>query len=397
MHIGFSEEAQQSYFFSQPHQPFFLLAFVNAIVTMLIFMLSYKGILHLGISPTTFHSYSMIYLLFTPAFTAFLFTTFPRFTSTPPIEKKIYMRIFSLFYLGAILFVLGSIVSPLLSYGGMFLLFAGHAMVFKTLRSIYAASQMPENQDVFWIYTAMGFGVLSHLIFILSSLFYMPTLGLATEIGIYLYLFMVAFTVAQRMVPFFSHVMHTKNMKLLPTVFVLLLLHVLLEGIYTNASFIVDLLLAFVIGKEIISWKLPFPNPNPLLWILHLSLYWVPVALLFGAMANLTRMLTGTSFLQLDIHVLMLGFVFTILIGFGTRVTLGHSGNMMQAGMWEKVLFNWTQVVVVMRLFTSMAAAFGWNFMVLFDISATVWMVMFILWGIRFFPVLINGKQLHDA
>jgi len=393
--MQFSEEAQSHYFFSQPHQPFFLLAFVNAIVTMLIFMLSFKGVLHLGIAPSTFHAYSMFYLVFTPAFTAFLFTTFPRFTATPAIPQAAYMKVFSLFYLGAVLFVLGSIVSPLLSHAGMFLLFAGHTMVFMTLRRIYKTTTMPDTHDVFWILTAMGWGLLSHFIFIVASLFYMPLMGLATEIAVYLYLFLLTFSVAQRMVPFFSHVMHEKNMTLLRNVFVLLLLHVILEGIYTNSSFIVDLLLAYIIGKEVLSWNLPFPNPNPLLWILHLALYWVPVAFVFGAMANLTKMLTHTTFLQLDIHVLMLGFVFTMLIGFGTRVTIGHSGNMMQAGMWEKVLFNWTQVVVVMRLFVSVAAAFGWNFMILFDISATAWMLMFILWGIRFFAVLINGKKLQ--
>jgi uncharacterized protein involved in response to NO len=113
-----------------------------------------------------------------------------------------------------------------------------------------------------------------------------------------------------------------------------------------------------------------------------------------GAMSNLTALISNTSFLFLDIHILMLGFVFTILIGFGTRVTIGHSGNIMKAGRWEKVLFNWTQVVIVLRLMTSMVAAWGWNFMVFFDISVTVWLIMFILWAIRFFAVLISGKKL---
>jgi len=395
MHLKFSPEAESHYFFSQPHQPFFTLAFVNAVVTMLIFMLSYRGTLHLGIPMQHFHAYSMIYLLFTPAFIAFLFTTFPRFNATEPIEKSRYMRIFSLFYLGAVLFVLGSIVSPVLSHTGMILLFAGELWAVLILDGIRKKSAMPDTHDVFWIALSMKAGVLSHLVFILGSLFYPPVIGLATEMGIYLYLFMVAFSVAQRMIPFFSHVMHEKNMNLLKNLFALLTLHIVLEGIHTNASFFVDLFTAYYLGKEILSWKLPFPNPNPLLWILHLSLYWIPVAFLFGAMANLTSMLTGTNFLALDIHAIVLGFVFTVLIGFGTRVTIGHSGNIMQAGMWEKVLFNWTQVVVVMRLFVSMAAAFGWNITILFDISATVWIVMFLLWAQRFFAVLINGKKLR--
>jgi uncharacterized protein involved in response to NO len=241
----------------------------------------------------------------------------------------------------------------------------------------------------------MGFGFLSHILFLIGSLFAPILLGFATQLGIYLYLFLLTFSVAQRMVPFFSHCHYVRDDRFVKRVATLLGIHVLLETFFTHSSFAVDLLLAFYIGREILRWELPFPNPNPMLWILHLALYWIPVAFLFAAMSNLTALVSDISFLFLDIHVLMLGFVFTILIGFGTRVTIGHSGNVMQPTMWEKVLFNWAQVVVVMRLFVSMAAAFGWDFMVLFDISATVWLVMFILWGIRFFAVLISGKKLR--
>ena len=88
MHLQFSENSDNNYFFSQPHQPFFVLAFINAVVLMLIFMLTYKGVIHIAIASSNFHSYGLIFLLFTPAFLAFLFTTFPRFASTPVIEKK---------------------------------------------------------------------------------------------------------------------------------------------------------------------------------------------------------------------------------------------------------------------------------------------------------------------
>ena len=394
MHMKFSEDAENSYFFSQPHQPFFVLSFVNAIVTMLLFMLSYKCLLNLAVSPTNFHIYGLTYLLFSPAFFGFLLTTFPRFSSTPSIEKSVYMRLFSFYYIGSTLFLLGSIVSPVLSSIGMLVTLVGHGIGVLILKNIYTASEMEDTHDIYWILLAMGFGFLAHLSFIVATLFYMPLVGLSTEISTYLYLFLLAFSVAQRMVPFFSHSMVGKNEHLLKVVFALLVLHILLEGIYTNSSFIVDLALALLIGKELLRWKLPFPNPNPLLWILHISLYWVPVAFFFGALTNLISMVTEVNFLALDIHIMLLGFVFSILIGFGTRVTLGHSGNQMHADTWVKMLFIWTQVVVAMRLLTSLVAALGWNFMVLFDISATVWLILFISWAIRFFAVLISGKKL---
>jgi uncharacterized protein involved in response to NO len=390
----FSDDNSKNYFFSQPHQPFFILAFVNAIITMLVFLLSYKGIIHLDISSTSFHAYGLIYLLFTPAFLAFLFTTFPRFASTPVIEKKVYMNVFGLYYIGSILFLLGSIISPFLSAVGMLFLLGGHALGVLILKNIYTTTTMEDKQDIYWILLAISIGFGSHFLFIVGELFNLSLFSFSIEIASYLYLFLLAFTVAQRMVPFFSHSMIEKDEKLLPRVFGLLVLHVVLESIYTNASFVVDLGISFLVGKELLRWKLPFPNPNPLLTILHLSLFWVPVAFSLGGLTNFISLVTDVTFLALDIHVLLLGFVFTILIGFGTRVTIGHSGNMMQADKWVQVLFIWTQVVVGLRILVSLVAAFGWNFMILFDISVTAWLIMFIAWAVRFFAVLITGKKL---
>jgi uncharacterized protein involved in response to NO len=394
MNMQFSENSKNRYFFSQPHQPFFVLAFINAIATMLIFLLATKGILFLSLTPTNFHVYGLVYLMFTPAFFGFLFTTFPRFASTPIIEKKQYMRIFSLLYIGAILFLLGSIVSPFLSAISMILVFSAHVMGILILKKIYTTTTMDDRHDIFWILIAMSFGLLSHFLFIVAQIFYMPLMDLANDIAIYLYLFLVTFSVAQRMVPFFSHCMVEKNEKLLKIVFSLLVFHILLESIYPKSSFIVDLALAYVIGKELLGWKLPFPNPNPLLWILHIALFWIPVGFLLGGLTNFISLISDIRFLALDTHSIILGFVFTILIGFGTRVTLGHSGNMMQADKWTTLIFYWTQVVVATRILVSLVSAFGWNIMVLFDISVTAWILMFILWAVRFFAVLIEGKKL---
>ncbi len=394
MSIQFSQKAQTNYFLSQPHQPFFLLGFTNAIVSMLIFMFSYKGILTLTISTTTFHAYSLIYLLFTPAFLAFVFTTFPRFSGTSSIEKSIYTKIFWLFVIGTLLYILGAMSNVLIYKLGMLVLFSAHAWGIQVLIGIYKKTKVDDKYDLFWILFAMIIGLVSHVLFILGESFFFVLQGIAIQIAVYLYLFLVTFSVAQRMVPFFSHCMIEKNLTLLKTVTVLLVAHIILELIYTHLSFIADFTLAFIIGKELLRWKLPFPNPNPLLWILHIALFWVPLAFLFAGISNLTSLLSGTSLLLLDIHTLMLGFVFTILIGFGTRVTLGHSGNMMQADKWVTGLFYWTQVVTVLRLLVSLFAAWGWDYMILFDISVTVWLLMFIFWAVRFFAVLIKGKKL---
>ena len=384
---------KNSYFFSQPHQPFFVLAFINAILSMLIFLLAYKGLLVLELPPASFHAYAIIYLLFTPAFLAFIFTTFPRFSSTPPISKERYLSVFILFAAASVLFILGALFSPLLYSLGIGLLLTGHLWALKILWEIYHLSKAEDKHDIFWILTAMLAGALSHLLFVIGMLFAPALLPLAIQIAIYLYLFLVGFTIAQRMVPFFSHRIVERKNRLLEIVTGLLVFHIILETLYPHSSFPVDIILAWIIAKELLRWKLPFPNPDPLLWILHLALYWIPVAFIFAAISNLSALLDKENVLFLDIHVLILGFLLTILLGFGTRVTIGHSGNMMRADRWATLLFNWTQVVVVLRILTSIAAAYGWNYLILFDISATAWLLLFIVWGIRFFPMLMFRKE----
>jgi len=394
MHMNFSEDAQHHYFFSQPHQPFFILAFVNALVAMVIFMLSFKGLIHMDISAIAYHAYSFIYLLFTPAFFGFLFTTFPRFSSTPPIEKKKYMKVFNFYYIGSALMILGSLATPVFTGFGMLIVFTGHFLGVWLLKNIYTNTTMEDKHDLFWIFLAMSIGVVAHALLIIGILLHIGMTGFATEIALYLYLFLVAFSVAQRMVPFFSHCMVEKNPILLKTLFILLLLHILIEGFFTNASFLIDLAIGILLLKETLRWKLPFPNPNPLLWILHIAVYWAGMAFIIGGVSNLFTFVFDIPFLALDIHILILGFVLTILIGFGTRVTLGHSGNMMQADRWTVLLFYGTQAVLVSRILTSLAAMVGWDFMILFDITALLWLILFVGWALRFFLVLIYGKKL---
>ncbi len=383
------------YFLSQPHQPFFVLAFTNAIVSMLLFMLIYKNAIIPEISAVTYHAYALIFLVFTPAFIAFLFTTFPRFSNTPPIPQERYLRIFWIFLAGSMLFVIGSFIAHIFSTIGMIALLIAHFGATVILLSVYFDSPHKEKDDQYWILIAMAFGFLSHLLFLLTIWF--PALyTLAVQIAIYLYLFLMAFSVGQRMIPFFSHAMVKKDLELLPKILVVLLAHVILESSIPHSSFIADSALVYIIGKELLRWKLPFPNPNPLMWILHVAMFWIPIAFLFSAISNLTALISGSYFLFLDIHALMLGFVFTVMIGFGTRVTIGHSGNLMQADKWTTLLFYGTQIVVLMRIITSLGAAKGWNILILFDISVTLWLLLFIAWGIRFFPVLIFGKKLGE-
>lgn len=91
----------------------------------------------------------------------------------------------------------------------------------------------------------------------------------------------------------------------------------------------------------------------------------------------------------LYLYLIFVAFVMTVLIGFGTRVTLGHSGNMMVTDRHTKMLFYMTQIVLYMRILYSLT---GTPF--LFDISATLWILLFGGWALKYMPALLFGKKL---
>jgi len=197
------------------------------------------------------------------------------------------------------------------------------------------------------------------------------------------------------MVPFFSHSFAPKNENFVKIVFVLFIAKSIFSSLnFTIAEIITDLLLGVYIFLEIRRWELhPFNSPA-ILWVLHLALFWLPAAFLLSALSLVTELLVGTSMYFLNIHLLAIGFLTTILIGFGTRVTLGHSGQAPHADKLASNIFWFIQVVVLLRALFSLNVAFDWNLNFLFDISFTTWLLLFLVWAGRYGKVLVFGSKI---
>jgi len=386
---------QESYFLSQPHQPFFILGIFNAIVMMLLFGLAYKGIISININATLFHVYSLAFLLFNNVFTGFLFTTFPRFNQAAVISKNYYSNIFYANLSGTLLFLVGLFTFEYLITIAMVILFISQLFSVIKLYNIYKEGHAPDKSDSFWILIAQYFGLVGNALFILTHELQLYTLlPTAVHISFYLYLIFLAFSVGQRMIPFFSHSWAQKDKYFVTVVFVLFVLKSLFASMEIKiAEMLIDIFLALYMLKEFLRWEFhPLQSPS-ILWVLHLALFWLPTAFGISAMSLAAELFLDTSFYFLNIHLLAIGFLTTVLIGFGTRVTLGHSGQPPHADKFTTNLFLFIQFVVFMRALFSINIAFGWNLNFLFDISFTAWIVLFVLWSARYGRVLIFGKK----
>ena len=385
---------KESYFLSQPHQPFFLLGIINAFVAILLFALNYKGIINLKIDTTIFHVYSIVYLVFTNLFVGFLFTTYSRFNQAPPIEKDYYVNLFYLNALGSILFYISSFIAHSFVVFAMAVLFVGNAFIVFKLHQIYKTGRATDKKDSFWILIAFYFGLLANFLLILGEFF--PFIQLtAINMAFYLYLILLAFSVGQRMIPFFSHSFAIKSERFVEIVFALFILKVFfIVGEYKSLEIVTDLLLAGVLSRELLKWELhPLQSPS-ILWVLHLSLIWLPLAFFLSAISLALELYLGTSFYFFNLHLLALGFLTTVLIGFGTRVALGHSKQSPYDDKLASKMFIFVQFVVLARALFSINVAFGWGLDFLFDISFSLWLILFLVWGGRYFKVLVFGTKI---
>jgi uncharacterized protein involved in response to NO len=300
----------------------------------------------------------------------------------PPLIQKEYMKVFYPLSIATMLFLAGSFGSINLIYLAKLLILFAQVYALFIFINIYKASIVPDKHDQFWIIVAWSMGIVANLLSFVGNVNFSKT-------AVYSYLIFLALTIAQRMVPFFTHVMVDRNKNLMRNIFILFLLTSILSLFDLKIEGVALIIAGILLAKEMIRWKLPFIKSEPIVWILHIAVYWLPLGLIFGGVSLIAQMVFKRSFLALDLHLVLLGFLTTILIGFGTRVTLGHSGNSMFVDSATKVIFYLTQIVLYFRVIYSFSGS-----LVLFYISATLFVSIFLAWGIKYLPVLVRGKRL---
>lgn len=389
-------------FISQPHQSFFSSGVLFLLLFIFALLLNYLNIVELKVSLITFHAYSLIYVVFIQFFLGFLFVVFPRFLMQAEIQSKIYMKQFFLYFIGSILFFISIFISEVLIIFASFMIFCTQLISFKTLFNIHKKSLMKVKEDTKWVLISFAFGLVSNLLFIISfiNFEYSYTLKqISIYSGFYLFLFMLIFSIAQRMVPFFTtakipNYVINKSKNLLEIVFALLVFKVLLLIFgKTELNLLADVPLFLIFTKELIKWKIDYRKVTPIMWVLYLSLYWIPIGFFVSSIESIVYMINSSVvFEKTVIHIFALGFFSTILLGFGTRVILGHSGNTPTANKFTTAIYLIFQVAVLFRVFAALSINFDLNYQYMIVISAALFLVIFISWGIKYLPYLLKGK-----
>jgi len=385
-------------FSSQPHQPFFAAGILFLITFLLILALDYSNIITLNHSISNFHSYPMINLIFIQFFLGFLFVTFPKFLTQAAVPIKTYMNHFFLFFTGGIVYIVSLFTSTELNQLAIIILILAGLTSFITLFKIYRKSVVTNKHDTTWILVAFGFGIIANILFFISSFGFHIVETFSIHMGFYLFLFGLIFSISQRMIPFFSSVKVpgykiNKSKYLLEIVFSLLTFKVISLSLQNDIfSFLIDLSLFSFFTYEIIKWKLPVFKVTAIMWVLYLALFWIPFGFFISLLESSSNLFDlGFVFEKSALHTLAIGYFATVLLGFGTRVVLGHSGRTPTADILTIIIFVTVQAIVLLRIFTGLSL--NWNFDYTFWIIASATLLSFglIVWSFKYLKILVSG------
>ena len=321
------------------------------------------------------HAFVMQYQMLPSFIFGFLLTVFPRWMGLPELERWRYAPVgIGLFggqiatLLGALGWQAGIIVGALLTLGGWL---GGISQLLPMLwrergTTWHARSCM----------AALLFGLGGLLLWFAFLVGENPLYAFASiKIGTFGFLLPLYLTVVHRMFPFFAGnvvpgYQPWRPLWVLAAFWVLLLVHLVLELFHAYAwLWLADVPL---LGLALLmNWKLwPRGRMPGLLAVLFIGLSWLPLTFALYAGQSVAYVLTGIYFLgRAPAHALYIGFFGSVLVAMVTRVTQGHSGQMLfmpKVAWWA---FAMVQVVAVMRIVGELMpdpgawmayAAFGW-------------------------------------
>lgn len=129
-------------------------------------------------------------------------------------------------------------------------------------------------------------------------------------------------------------------------------------------------------------WK---TGRTPLVWVLHVAYFWIPVHLALRGLA-----VVGWVTPSAATHALTVGAIGGLIIGMMTRTALGHTGRPLQAGRAEVGCYGLVLVAALVRVFVPLVAPAETVHAVL--CSAALWSAAFALYAVRYWPILTRAR-----
>ncbi|MBZ4201316.1 MAG: NnrS family protein [Methylotenera sp.] len=385
-------------FTSAPHRVFFFWGAIQSLLTVSWWIADlagrYTGLyapIAWTMSSVDAHAFLMIYGFFPFFIFGFLMTTFPRWMNGEEVERKAYLAAFLFLASGSIMFYVGLFLSLIILRIAYLLFLTGWGLGLYALLRVYLRAKHPDKRHATITSVVLGFGWL-----LLAGIASNNDLliAIAKVGGIWLILLPVFFAVSHRMIPFFSAnvIPDYKIVRpnwILAVVPSLALIHGFLELVGWQAwTWMVDLPMALSAIYLTCAWHLRDSLRVPILGMLHIGFAWFGLAMALYALQSLILCFTGQWLLaKAPLHAITIGYFSSVLMAMATRVTLGHSGRMLNADRLTWGIFLALQSVAILRIFSELPGLDFLSRTHFYLGSALLWLLCFWIWAIKYLAI----------
>lgn len=345
------------------------------------------------------HAFVMQYQLFPPFMFGFLMTTFPRWMGFPDLKRAHYVPV-GLGLLGGQLSVITGMLTGIvhLVHLGVVLSILGWGYGLFQLLGVLLAERRAGKGPTWhaWsCFAALGFGLVGLLLMAASLHGAGPwTVFVSIKLGTFAVLLPIYTTVAHRMFPFFAgNVVHGyrpwRPMGLVAALWALLLAHLTLELMHANMwTWPIDAVLALGSAHVLFRWW-PRGKSPAILWVLFAGFTWLPIAFTLFAVQSAVLAAGGEYILgRGPQHAIYIGFFGSLLVAMVTRVTLGHSGRLIEMSKVAWFAFALLQLVAVTRIAAEATPdTYLWQM-----VAAAGWLVAFLPWALRSLSIYLHPR-----
>jgi uncharacterized protein involved in response to NO len=295
----------------------------------------------------------------------------------------------STYFAGLMIVLIGSTLSwmPLRSSGFGLMLFAWFCVTWRWgwLLRLSPSSDIKHGISLF---VAMCGGAFAILAALLWSVGVFNAWVIAKQLVFFAFLLPVFLTVCHRMLPFFTSVVIKPYRMWRPY-------SLLSAWIISCWGIAISSLLQWQMAETIIAaglsmsfiytswrWGIFKCFSNRLLAMLHLSFAWLSIVFALQAITA-----WGINIGSAMVHALAMGFMATMLVGFVSRVSFGHSGRPLQVtnGLW--FIYLSLHVTALLRVASSIFHQPQWMTM-----TASIWLVLILAWVARMLPIYLKER-----
>ena len=358
--------------FSQGFRPFFLLAGIWAIVALALSFGMFRGWIAL---PTAFgvvdwHYHEMLFGYIAAAIAGFLLTAIPNWTGGLPLQGAPLIGLVLLWIAGRV----AVMASDWIGAGAAAVIDLGFLVVLGgvTVREIVSGRNWRNLPPVLAIALFLVCNALSHA----AVLGLVDADGVARRGGIAVVVMLIAL-IGGRIIPSFTRNWLVKRKaEALPASFnsfdrVALGTTLLALGYWAvapddNVAATLAALAAVVNLVRHMRWRGFATLPEPLLWVLHLGYFWIPVGLSLLAASQWWPSISSNGAL----HALTTGAFGTMTLAVMSRATLGHTGRALTAGPGLTAAFVLVTCAALARV---LASLFDAAYLPLLTIATASW------------------------